>query len=621
MKHNMKRIMGLFSIISLLALLFVACNPDGGGKSLVSIAVTNEPTKTTYAIGEALDLTGLVVTATYSDGSTEPVTTTNASDFDSTTAGNKTVTITYNEKTATFIVTVTADPIDVTGVELNHTDGTIAVNGEVSLTATITPANATNQTVTWKSSDSSIATVTGTGKQVAVKGLNAGTATITVTTEDGGFTAECAVTVKYLESISVQTQPTRTEYIVGDPFDPTGLVLELIFTDGSKGTVTWSAAIVSSFSFTDFSPDDWNTVLTESKTVFFSVNYCNKTAGNGKIIVKVKESPGYIASLKGYLQGIIDEMTGEMMSDIEDLLFSNFVEGTQYDSNSAFSVDPSTVPRGLKTISYAAINAFKDELDAAQDACDDPEATEASLTAAFENLYAALDTIQSAFTFGTMTLATRIAAAPTGTTIYLYDDEHDFAPVNSYNIDNKNITLEGVDGTRTIFLASSGQGSMFRLGNGASLTLNSVSLEGKTGNNAAVVYVGGTTGSSSTLTMNDGGTEIIGNTNSGNGGGVYVAENGTFIMKGGIITGNTSTSSTGGGGGVYVSDDATSKFYMAGGNIYGNNVENGAVGKNLYRGAAGVAKGVYFDEGGNMHESDDLAGASGGTFGIVDEYL
>lgn len=78
--------------------------------TLVSIAVTTLPTKITYAIGDELDITGMVVTGTYSDSSTkvETVTTDNVTGFDSAEAGEKTCTVTVSGKTATFTVTVSA---------------------------------------------------------------------------------------------------------------------------------------------------------------------------------------------------------------------------------------------------------------------------------------------------------------------------------------------------------------------------------------------------------------------------------------------------------------------------------------------------------------------------------
>lgn len=86
---------------------------------VASIAVTTQPTKTEYAIGDALDLSGMVVTATMSDGTTaaelgEGEYT--VSEFDSSTAGEKTLTVTYaadTSLTATLKVTVKeAEPVD-----------------------------------------------------------------------------------------------------------------------------------------------------------------------------------------------------------------------------------------------------------------------------------------------------------------------------------------------------------------------------------------------------------------------------------------------------------------------------------------------------------------------------
>ena len=80
-----------------------------------------------------------------------------------------------------------------TGVSLSKTTTSLAVGASETLTATIVPENATNKNISYTSSDSAITTVTPKlGKITAVA---AGEATITVTTEDGAFTAECVVTV------------------------------------------------------------------------------------------------------------------------------------------------------------------------------------------------------------------------------------------------------------------------------------------------------------------------------------------------------------------------------------------------------------------------------------------
>jgi len=80
---------------------------------------------------------------------------------------------------------------NVTNVTLNPETLTLYIEETATLTATVQPSDATNKAVIWTSSNSEIATViNGT-----VTAKAAGTATITVTTLEGGFTAECVVTV------------------------------------------------------------------------------------------------------------------------------------------------------------------------------------------------------------------------------------------------------------------------------------------------------------------------------------------------------------------------------------------------------------------------------------------
>jgi len=87
----------------------------------------------------------------------------------------------------------------VTGVSLNKTSITINKGLTDTLTATVIPSNATNKNVTWKSSNDAIATVDANGNVTAVA---KGTATITVTTEDGSFTDTCNVEVKEVYTVT-----------------------------------------------------------------------------------------------------------------------------------------------------------------------------------------------------------------------------------------------------------------------------------------------------------------------------------------------------------------------------------------------------------------------------------
>lgn len=107
--------------------------------------------------------------------------------------GTATVTATAEGKSGTCAVTVKAKAVNVTDVSLDRTELTLTEGETETLTATVKPDNADNRKVTWSSDKTDVATVGGDGRVTAVK---AGEAVVTVTTEDGGKTASCKVTVK-----------------------------------------------------------------------------------------------------------------------------------------------------------------------------------------------------------------------------------------------------------------------------------------------------------------------------------------------------------------------------------------------------------------------------------------
>lgn len=97
--------------------------------------------------------------------------------------------------------------VSVTGVTLDQSTLTLAKGEEQQLTATVAPTNAANKNASWTTSDDTVATVDENGVVTAVA---TGSATITVTTEDGGFTAECIVTVEgSQESVSAKPKITK----------------------------------------------------------------------------------------------------------------------------------------------------------------------------------------------------------------------------------------------------------------------------------------------------------------------------------------------------------------------------------------------------------------------------
>ena len=142
------------------------------------------------------------------------------------------------------------DSISVTGVTLNKASGTLKLGDNVSLMANVTPSNATNKNVTWRSSNSTVASVVN-GVVTANK---AGSATITATTEDGGFVATCIVTVIEPEPDNIPvTGITLSESAVtlkeGDkqwieatvlPYDATNKLVNWTCSDPTIADIAWS---------------------------------------------------------------------------------------------------------------------------------------------------------------------------------------------------------------------------------------------------------------------------------------------------------------------------------------------------------------------------------------------
>ncbi len=107
------------------------------------------------------------------------------------TPGETTITVTTASGKCTASCKVTVKEIQATGVALNKTTTTVYIGEIDNLTATVTPDNASDKTVTWTSSNPAIATVGEDGK---VTGVEIGKATITATTKNG-ISASCEVTV------------------------------------------------------------------------------------------------------------------------------------------------------------------------------------------------------------------------------------------------------------------------------------------------------------------------------------------------------------------------------------------------------------------------------------------
>ena len=108
--------------------------------------------------------------------------------------GGVTITATAGGCTATCVVTITKPvPIPVTGVSLNVSEAKVETGKTLTLAAVVTPSNATDKTITWESSNESVATV----NNGIVAAISAGETVITASV--GDFQATCKVTVEKVE--------------------------------------------------------------------------------------------------------------------------------------------------------------------------------------------------------------------------------------------------------------------------------------------------------------------------------------------------------------------------------------------------------------------------------------
>lgn len=132
--------------------------------------------------------------------------------------------------------------IAVTGVSLDKSNETLTASGAtLSLTATVAPTNASNQSVTWESSAPGVASVSGSGLTATVTPVTAGSATISVKTVDGNFTASCNVTVNAaaVPVTGVSFSPDKDTVVLGS--GNRTITATITPNTATNKTVTWES--------------------------------------------------------------------------------------------------------------------------------------------------------------------------------------------------------------------------------------------------------------------------------------------------------------------------------------------------------------------------------------------
>lgn len=196
-----------------------------------------DQTSTTLQLGETIKLTATI----YPEDATDRTITWSSSNPEIASVANGTVTainlgtaiITAKAGDVSAKCEVTVIPIGVSSIVLNMTSATLSIGEKTVLTATIYPEDATDQTITWSSSNPDVASVfKGT-----ITAVNLGTATITA--KAGEVSAECEVTVVPVDVSSIVLNVTSATLSIGEQTELTATIYP---EDATDKTITWSSS-------------------------------------------------------------------------------------------------------------------------------------------------------------------------------------------------------------------------------------------------------------------------------------------------------------------------------------------------------------------------------------------
>ena len=157
--------------------------------------------------------------------------------------GTATITVkSANGKKATCTVTVTTEDIAVEEIELTPEETEINSGSQTQIAAVVKPENATNRELVWESSDPSIATVDSNG---IVKGLKAGTVTITAKTKDGKVVAKTTLKIKVAPTptpMQIESLSFTQNNVSIKKDDTLGLTVTVVPSELSTSPLTWTSS-------------------------------------------------------------------------------------------------------------------------------------------------------------------------------------------------------------------------------------------------------------------------------------------------------------------------------------------------------------------------------------------
>ncbi len=200
----------------------------------------------------------------------------------------------YNDKLFDFNTKITEDMIlearwtlldaSVTGVTLDVNEMSLVIDQTATLSATVLPENAKNKNITWSSNNKNVVTVDENGH---IKALKKGTATITVTTEDGKFTATCKITVtESVVSVSNVKLSGASSVKVGNTIKLTATITP---SNATNKKLTWTSSDPKKANVDE--NGNVKGISEGSVTITVTTEDNNKTATHRVTIVKNETTP------------------------------------------------------------------------------------------------------------------------------------------------------------------------------------------------------------------------------------------------------------------------------------------------------------------------------------------
>jgi beta-lactam-binding protein with PASTA domain len=434
-----------------------------GKDTVVSLAVSNQPAKTTYEKGEILNTAGLKLKVNYKSGRTEIITSGfTCSPAKLSTTGTQTITVNYGGKSTTFTVVVRDVSVSTISVKTKPNKLTYYKGDTLNTAGLVLNVTYSNGTTTTVSSGFTCS---------PTKLSTTGTQTITVTY--GGKTTTFTVTVNHraVNTISVKTKPSKVTYNKDDTLNTAGLVLNVTYSNGTTTTVS------SGFTC---SPTKLSTTGTQTITVTYGGKTTTFTVTVNPLTVKsisVKTKPSKV-----------NYSVGDTLNTAGLVLNVTYSNGTTGTVSSGFTCSPASLTKaGTQTITV----------------------TYGGKTTTFTVNVAAL-TVQSV----------SIKTKPNKTTYYVGDtlDNTGLTLTVKYTDGSTktissgytcSITTLNVQGTQTVSITYGGKSATFTV-TVKPATLVSVAI--KTKPNKTTYYVGDrlvTTGLSLTATYSNGTTKTI----------------------------------------------------------------------------------------------------------------